>query len=106
MTRIPPWLLPHRVVIEPYLGDSAYGPKYGPPVPGVRAMVAEQVRTVRDREGREIVSTAQVITAPDTDCPAESRITLPSGRRTRALSTAHHTAPGLPVPESLEVMCE
>ncbi|CAM2785867.1 MULTISPECIES: hypothetical protein [Streptomyces] len=105
MTGVPGWLLRHTVAVEPYLGDSAYGPTYGPPVT-VRALVAETVRTVRDREGREVTSTAQIIAEPDLDCPAESRLTLPSGRITRALTVAHHSAPGLPVPESVEVMCE
>ncbi|ALM38229.1 hypothetical protein SFR_1614 [Streptomyces sp. FR-008] len=95
----------HRVVVEPYDGDSAYGPTYRPPVE-VRALVAEQTRLTRNREGVEVTSTAQIITEPGLDCPAESRITLPSGRTTRALSVAHHTAPGLPVPQSTEVMCE
>jgi hypothetical protein len=99
-------LLRHRVTVEPYLGDSAYGPRYGPPVAGVPALVALAVRTVRDREGREITSTATVIAGPDLDCPAESRITLPDGRTTRAITVARHTAPGLPVPESTEVSCE
>jgi hypothetical protein len=98
--------LRHRVTVEPYLGDSAYGPTYGPPIESVPALVAETIRTVRDREGREVTSTAQVIAGPDLDCPAESRLTLPSGRRTRVLSVAHHTAPGLPVPQCTEVMCE
>lgn len=102
---VPGWLLRHRVIVEPYAGDSAYGPRYGPPVE-VAALVAEKVRTVRSREGREVVSTAQIITAPDVDCPAESRITLPDGRITRALTVSHHTAPGLPVPQSLEVAAE
>ncbi|MEW2115285.1 hypothetical protein AB0945_08850 [Streptomyces sp. NPDC005474] len=39
---------------------------------------------MRDREGREVTSTAQIIAAPDLDCPAESRITLPNGRTTKA----------------------
>ncbi|MFC8584223.1 hypothetical protein ACFUGD_06660 [Streptomyces sp. NPDC057217] len=99
-------MLPHRVTIEPYLGDTAYGPTYGPPVPNVRAMVDESVRLVKDREGREVVSTAQVITDPHVVCPAESVVTLPTGRRAVVISSAPHTAPGLPVPESLEVMCE
>lgn len=103
--RVPRWLLRHRVTIAPYIGDTAYGPAYGPPVV-VRALVAEAARDARDREGRETLSTAQIICEPDTVCPPESRITLPTGRQTRALSVAHHTAPGLPVPESLEVMCE
>lgn len=106
VTRVPGWLLRHLVTIEPYLGDSAYGPHYGEPVECVRALVAEAVRMVRDTEGREVASTAQVITAPHVLCPVGSRLTLPDGRTTVALNVAHHTAPGLPVPACLEVRCE
>ncbi|WP_445396442.1 hypothetical protein ACSMX9_22590 [Streptomyces sp. LE64] len=104
--RVPRWLLRHRITIEPYEGDSAYGPLHGPPVPDVRAAVAEGRRLVRDQEGRQVVSTAQVVLEVGTVCPPESRITLPSGRVTRVLSVAEHTAPGLPVPAHLEVICE
>ncbi|MFE3586795.1 hypothetical protein ACFXOY_04640 [Streptomyces niveus] len=104
--KLPPWLLRHRITVEPYLGDSAYGPTYGPPVANVPALVAETIRTVRDREGRQVTSTAQIIAGPDLDCPAESRITLPDGRTTKAISVAHHTAPGLPVPQCTEVSAE
>lgn len=69
-------------------------------------MVTEQVREVRDSEGRVTVSTATVITGTGVDCPPHSRITLPSGRVTRALAVASHTAPGLPVPAHQEVRCE
>ncbi len=64
------------------------------------------MRQVRATDGREVTSTAQVIAAPDLDCPAGSRLTLPTGRTTTALSVARHTAPGLPVPACCEVMCE
>lgn len=104
--KVPTWLLRHRVKVEPYAGDSAYGPTYGPPAEGVPALVALTVKTVRDREGREVTSTATVIAGPGLECPAESRITLPGGRITRAIAVAEHTAPGLPVPESVEVSCE
>ncbi|MFB6846208.1 hypothetical protein ACFCXS_15285 [Streptomyces sp. NPDC056373] len=104
--KVPAWLLRHRVTVEPYAGDSAYGPTYGPPVEGVPALVTLTVKTVRDREGREVTSSATVIAGPDLDCPAESRLTLPDGRTTRAIAVAKHTAPGLPVPESTEVSCE
>lgn len=104
--KVPGWLLPHRITIEPYEGDTAYGPLYGPPAADVAALVTETVRTVRNPQGREVTSTAQIITAPDVPCPAESRITLPSGRITTALHIAPHTAPGLPVPGTQEVMCE
>lgn len=105
MNRVPEWLLRHEVSVEPYLGTSAYGPRYGPAVTA-RALVSETIRRVRDRTGAETVSTAQIIAAPDLVCPTGSRITLPDGRHTTAISTAHHTAPGLPVPACTEVMCE
>ena len=103
--RVPGWLLRHEVTVEPYLGTSAYGPRYGPPVTA-RAMVAETVKQVRDRTGAEVVSTAQIIAGPGLDCPPGSRLTLPGGRHTIALSSAQHTAPGLPVPASTEVNAE
>lgn len=103
--KVPRFLLRHRVVVEPYDGDSAYGPTYRPAIE-VRALVAEANKLTRNREGVEVTSTAQVITEPGLDCPAESRLTLPSGRITKAISVAAHTAPGLPVPQSTEVMCE
>ncbi|WP_405018171.1 hypothetical protein OHV05_15390 [Kitasatospora sp. NBC_00070] len=106
MTRIPGWLLRHRITIEPYLGDSAYGPTYGPEQTGVPALVAESIRLARAPDGRQTVSTAQVLLAPGTTVPTGSRITLPSGRTTVPISVATLDAPGLPVPAHVEVVCE
>ncbi|MEV4966657.1 hypothetical protein AB0886_05235 [Streptomyces sp. NPDC024062] len=103
---VPGWLLRHRITIAPYAGDSAYGETYGPPVGDVPALVSETVRTVRNKEGREVNSTAQFIADPDIDCPAGSLVTLPSGRITTVLHVALNTAPGLPVPQNAEVSCE
>ncbi|MFD9853452.1 hypothetical protein ACFWXZ_14485 [[Kitasatospora] papulosa] len=104
--RISRRFLPHRVTVERYRGEGPIGSVYWPPGDPVAALVSETVRTVRDRTGAEVTSTAQIITAPGLDCPAQSRITLPSGRITTVLHVASHTAPGLPVPQSMEVMCE
>nr|WP_202437982.1 hypothetical protein [Streptomyces sp. SID5910] len=98
-------MLRHQITVEPYAGDSAYGPTYGPPAE-VAALVTPNIRTVRNAQGREVTATAQIITAPGLDCPPESRITLPGGRVTRAISVADYTAPGLPVPECTEVNAE
>ncbi|MER6196763.1 hypothetical protein ABT234_05200 [Streptomyces sp. NPDC001586] len=86
---VPAALLPHRITVEPYLGDTAYGPAYGPPAVGIRAMVSEP----------------QIITAPGVVCPLGSRITLPDGRTTTAVKVSDHSAPGLPVPTNVEVTC-
>ncbi|WP_330261790.1 hypothetical protein [Streptomyces sp. NBC_00539] len=105
MTRVPRSLLRHRIGVEPYIGDGAYGPAYAPYVE-VPALVGEAVRMVRAPDGRTVTSSAQVIAAPGLACPPGSRVTLPGGRITTAISVAEHTAPGLPVPASTEVMCE
>ncbi|WP_257032529.1 hypothetical protein [Streptomyces sp. 1331.2] len=104
--RVPGWLLRHRITVEPYLGDSAYGPVYGPPVPDVPALVSDTVRLVRAPDGRQVVSSAQVLLDPDSVVPAGSRITLPSGRITTPITVATVDAPGLPVPAHVEVSCE
>ncbi|WP_399088020.1 hypothetical protein ACGH2B_12490 [Streptomyces sp. BBFR2] len=104
MNRVPAFLLRHRVVVAPYLGDSAYGPQYGPGVE-VRALVDPARRLVRAADGRQTTATATVITAPGLDCAPGSRLTLPDGRTTTALTVAEHTAPGLPAPACTEVSC-
>ncbi|WP_033251377.1 hypothetical protein [Kitasatospora phosalacinea] len=106
MTRIPAWLLRHRITIERYRGDSAYGPLYDPPDEDVPALVSETIRLVRAPDGRQVVSSAQLLLDLDTDVPAGSRITLPSGRTTVPISIATVDAPGLPVPAHREVSAE
>ncbi|WP_354380658.1 hypothetical protein [Streptomyces sp. PvR034] len=105
MTRVPPSLLRHRVRIEPYLGDGAYGPVYGPAAEHP-ALVSNTVRMIRAADGRTVTSTAQIIAVPGLDCPPGSRVTLPDGRITTALVSTGHTAPGLPVPACSEVVTE
>ncbi|MFF0630383.1 hypothetical protein [Streptomyces sp. NPDC004296] len=105
VTRVPAVLLRHRIVVEPYLGDTAYGPHYGPGIE-VRALAAPARRMVRAPDGRQTTATATVITAPGLECPPGSRLTLPDGRTATALTVAEHTAPGLPIPACTEVMCE
>ncbi|MFI0906766.1 hypothetical protein ACH4TE_25070 [Streptomyces sioyaensis] len=105
VTRVPGWLLRHRITVEPYLGDTAYGPQYGEPV-CVPALVAAVRKQVADKDGREVLATAQTIAGPELECPPGSRITLPGGRTATAITTAVHTAPGLPVPACVEVMCQ
>ncbi|MFD8611077.1 hypothetical protein [Streptomyces sp. NPDC059631] len=105
MTALPRWLLRHTVTIEPYEGSGAYGPVYGDPS-AAAALVDETVKQIRDGTGTVTVSTAQVYAGPELVCPVGSRVTLPDGRITRVLTVSHHTAPGLPAPESTEVYCE
>lgn len=99
---IPGWLLRHTVVIEAYLGDSAYGPRYADPVTA-RAFVEERVRTVRNPEGEEVVASTTVYLLPSQDCPPESRVTTPSGRTASVITSALLDGGGLPTPDHREV---
>ncbi|MEU7163138.1 hypothetical protein AB0A70_00560 [Streptomyces morookaense] len=104
--QVPPALLRHRISIEPHAGESAYGAQFRHTVPDVPALVDEQPRLVRTADGRQVTASATLIAGPTLDCPPGSRITLPSGRVTTAITVTHHTAPGLPVPACTEVVCE
>lgn len=106
VSRVHAVLLRHRIRIEPYLGDCAYGPQYGPAVADVPALVDSTPRLTRTPDGREVTAAATFIAAPDLDCPPGSRVTMPDGRTATALTVARHTAPGLPVPACTEVSCD
>lgn len=103
--KLPGFLLTHEVTIEAYEGDSAYGPRYADPV-AVRCFLEQRTRTVRNREGQEVVSSgtfyARLDEAQDA-CPAESRITLPDGSTTLVIAALPHDGGGLPTPDHLEV---
>ncbi|MEX2984574.1 hypothetical protein [Streptomyces sp. C36] len=106
VTRVPLALLRHRITVEPYAGEGAYGEQYRHAIPDVPALVDSSPRLVRAADGRQVTATATVIAGPTLDCPPGSKITLPNGRTTKAITVNHHTAPGLPVPACTEVSCE
>lgn len=88
-------MLPHTVTIEIYLGDTAYGPSYAPPVTA-RANVEDEEKTVRNGQGEEVVSGTRVWLFPTQDCPPESRITTPSGRVQSVITSSLFEFPGTP----------
>lgn len=98
-------LLRHLVTVEPYLGQSANGPKFGPPVT-VRAFVDEQTREVRSSTGQQVVSGATVYCQLGPTMPPLSRVTLADGRQTRVINAHRHDGAGLPTPDHLEINLE
>ncbi|MCM2394359.1 hypothetical protein [Streptomyces albipurpureus] len=100
--KIPGFLLRHEVTVEPYLGDSAYGPQYGPAA-SLRCFLDEQTRTVRSKEGQEVISSGTFYARLDAVCPAESRVTLPTGRQTTVIAALRRDGGGLATPDHLEV---
>lgn len=101
----PAFLKRHTVTVEPYLGESAYGPRYGPPTDHA-GLLERRIRVVRGQNGEETTASATFRTVLDAGITAEARVTLPDGRRTTVIAVVPHDGGGLPVPESLEVQLE
>jgi hypothetical protein len=76
----------HTITVEPFQGDSAYGPVFGAPVQ-VTCRVDEAQRLVRSNTGEEVVSSSTVFCDLDTVIPAGSRVTV-NGRTTTVLALA------------------
>ena len=105
MATIPGFLLTHSVTVAAYEGDSAYGPRYAAPV-AVRCFLEQKTRTVRNKEGQEVVSSGTFyarLAEAQTACVAESRVTLPDGTETLIIAALPHDGGGLPTPDHLEV---
>lgn len=105
MSRLPRRAMRRRITVEPYLGDGAVGPLYGPQVT-VRCFLDEQTRMVRGRDGRQVTSTGTAYCALETVCPAESRITLADGRRPIIINVLRRDGGGLPTPDHLEIQMQ
>jgi hypothetical protein len=95
------------IVIEPPLGKTASGAEvFGPPVEVHPTWVNETRRRIRSATGETLTITATVYAHLATVCPVGSRVTLPSGRRTLALTVTRHDGGGLDVPEHVEIGCQ
>ncbi|WP_228975204.1 hypothetical protein [Streptomyces sp. DH12] len=100
---MPAFLLRHEVVVEPYLGASAYGPRYGPQVT-VAGLLEQGTRTVRAPSGAEVTSSSTLRAPLDApDIPPQSRVTLPDGDQTTVIAVLRHDGGGLPTPDHVEV---
>ena len=100
---LPDWLLRHQAQIEPFLGDGAYGPLYGPPVME-QCLVDDERRLVRDAQGAETVSDTTIFFRPGVQCPEGSRVTV-NGRVTTVIASYSRDGGGLPTPDHVEVVC-
>ncbi|GHH67616.1 hypothetical protein GCM10017673_14910 [Streptosporangium violaceochromogenes] len=101
MGGLPPWLLVHTVLVEPFEGEGPFGPEYGEQT-SVRCMVDEKRRLVRSAEGAEVISETTVYAPLDTVCPAGSRVTV-NGRVSTVLTSSRRDGGGLPTPDHLEI---
>lgn len=101
---------PDTIVVEAYAGSSSYGPQYATARGIPLCVVQDGGRAVKVQtsgaSGEVRVSTGQVYAPIDAGISVGSRITLPSGRVTFALSVETLTAGGLDLPEHLEISVE
>ena len=102
LTPLPSMLFGQEVAVEPYLGASAYGPRYGAAV-AVACFLAQKTRVVRAPDGQEVTSTSTFYARSGLVCPAESRVTLPDGRVTRVIARLDQSGGGMPTPDHVEV---
>jgi hypothetical protein len=58
--KLPRYLLPHIVRIEPLIGNTAFGDIYGEPV-DIPGRVELTQRLIKNAEGRDVVVTAKVL---------------------------------------------
>ena len=103
---VPASLLVHRITVEAYLGNSAYGPQYADPVTQVPAFVDQQSKQVRNRVGVVVMSSTTVICRLSVVAPAQSQITLPDGTVTRVINALRRDSAGLGAPNHLELQLE
>lgn len=95
--------------IEPYLGETGGGPKYGAPVE-VEAYVKWQRTKVRNAAGDEVIASSVVycrlsetVRFDPTLGPEKSRVTHASGRTGFIVADAPKDGAGLPTPDHLQL---
>lgn len=107
---IPAFLLRHTITIEPYLGQGATGPLYGPPVT-VKSFNEDRRRLIRSAGAtgstgsNVVVSSTTSFCLPGTVAPTLSRVTV-NGRFTTVLQFLDHDGGGLPTPDHVELLLE
>ena len=100
----PGYLKRHSVTVEPFLGDTAYGPTYGPAVT-VKCFRDDDQKLVKTPGGDEVNSVATLYCGLAENIPTNSRITLvPNGPTYSVIMTKVHDGGGLPTFDHLQVV--
>lgn len=101
MSVVPGWLLTQTLTYRPPDGRNATGPVYGTPVT-VRCYLEPKRQKVRGPNGAELVSQYAAICLPDVVIPPGSLVEA-GGVTGEAITVDQVTAPGLPVPQHVEI---
>lgn len=97
----------HFVMVEAFLGDSAYGDRYEDPAGPVECNKEERLVLVRNATGDDVQGDTILRTRLSYGplFPLGSRVTLDSGRVVAVLQRAEHEDRGLGAWQHLEVVC-
>ncbi|MEX5711824.1 hypothetical protein AB1484_26910 [Parafrankia sp. FMc6] len=101
MTAVPGFLLTRQLTYRPPAGTTATGPVYGDPVT-VPCYLEPKRQKVRGPNGAELVSQYVAICRPDVTIPPGSLVEV-AGVTGEAVTVDQVTAPGLPVPQHVEI---
>lgn len=71
---VPTATLRQRVTVQPFLGATGSGRAWGEPSGLLPARIVSRLRTIRNRDGVDVVSTASITFRPDVELAAESKI--------------------------------
>lgn len=75
MFRIPNWLLNQDAVLEPHLGNDAFGDIFGSPE-NIKCRFEARNEKMRDAEGNEFVVRGRMFVHPEIIINSESKITF------------------------------
>lgn len=98
-------LMPHTIMIEPYLDRDQYGRRiYGQAVQ-LRCLVSGVNQLVRAKDGAQVVSSTRVNIAGPATITNQDRITLPDGSRPDIAAVRTFADPTTGDMQNVEVYC-
>lgn len=103
MARIPAFMLRHKIGLAAYLG--VWG-AYGGIVTDIACQIQEKMSSAPSEAGAVRLVTMTIVAQLDTQVTEGALVYLPDGRVGFVSAVAHHSAPGLPVPEHVEIAVE
>lgn len=104
MGSFPAMFLVHTVTVEALQGATAHGPTWASSQ-SVTGWLDDQTHLVRNGKDEEVVAQS-VFYAPIASASLfteDSRVTLPSGRKARVITTNANDSGALPLPDHVEV---
>lgn len=92
MSPLPSKILQNTLTVEPFLGEGAKGPRYGPPADKRCRLDSNERVTIMNGRGAQVVSRAVAYVRPENRLANQSRVTI-DGIRYEVLDVEPITGP-------------